>query len=108
LTLRAAPAQKVLKRGALTLTLACDEACSARVAATLTVTSARAFRLRGVLAHGAAGRRVTVLIKLSARSIKALRKALAANGRARLGITVRAKDAAGNASLARLSVRLLR
>jgi hypothetical protein len=51
---------------------------------------------------------VTFTLRLSGRALTALRRAVARGARVSARVTLSATDAAGNASVARLSVRLAR
>lgn len=85
LSVRAARRQDVLRRRAVRLSVACDEACVVRAGAT-----ARGLRLRGVLKRLAADTRVVFELRASKRVLAALRR------RGSVLITLHGRDAAGN------------
>jgi plastocyanin len=106
--LDAAGTQRALRRRAIVVTGACSEDCTVAVAATITVPGARAMKLVGPRRSARAGSRVTLTLKLSGRTLTALRRALTRGARVSARVTLSATDAAGNRSVATLRVRLAR
>lgn len=95
-TLDGAKQQRVLRQGAVRVTLQCPlEDCTAVASASGKV-RAVALRLRPRSIAVAAGPARTVALRLSTKQRRALRKALAAGKRPRITVTAEARDAAGN------------
>jgi RTX calcium-binding nonapeptide repeat (4 copies) len=97
LSLRVPSRQRLLRQRSVRLTVGClDEACT-------TVTSAAGRVARARISIGpltvrlAPGAKRTLRLRLRPKQLSALRSALAAGRRPRLRLTVRARDAAGNA-----------
>ena len=97
LRLRAAHLQDVLRRGVVRLSVNCDESCFVRAGG-----KTRGHVLRGVLRHLRAGKRTILELHAS----KRVRRALARSGV--ITISVRGRDAAGNARTATLTVGVKR
>src|SRR5262249_54822663 len=103
LQLLGATKQNVLKRKAVIVQVRCaTEACT-------TVASAKgALKLKAVTQRVASGATRTPKLKLTAKQLASLRKALKRGKRAKLTVTVRAKDAAGAAVTRTLTVTVTR
>jgi hypothetical protein len=106
LTLGGAKVQRLV-RGAIVVTAKCDERCTVAASAKLKIGRASGLyssrNARHVLAAGAWTK---VRLKFSARSLRAVRRALAQGRRVLAKVTVRSNDAAGNGSTARRTIRL--
>jgi hypothetical protein len=96
LTLAAKRVQRALKTKALSLSARCDERCSLRAVAKVKI-GRRNVVLGRAKATGASGRATKMKLKLSRKSLARLRKAMK-RGKARVVLTVAARDAAGNAA----------
>jgi plastocyanin len=106
--LEAAGTQRALRRRAIVVTGRCSEDCMVAVAATITVPGARALKLVGPRRSIRAGAGVTLTLRLSGRTLAAVRRAMARGARVSARVTLSATDAAGNASVATRRVRLAR
>jgi glucose/arabinose dehydrogenase len=85
----------------------CNEACTVSMSGRLAV-GLRGYGLRRITAAAKANRRVTLRLRLSPRTRRALRRALRRHWRPRVRVTLRARDLAGNRSrLVRIRIRVL-
>jgi endoglucanase len=94
-----------------TVTVRCNEACSARATGTLALVvrgRRSSLKLSPASGKGAAGRTLTLKLALAAKVRRAVTKALRRHGRATATIVVRATDAAHNSTTTRRTVRLVR
>lgn len=98
-TLTARPAEKPLKQGKLWLLVESDEA------AALTVTPKRSSP---IVTDLEAGREQTVSAKLGKQTLRSIAKALRDKGKAKLPVTLQARDASGNAAETSLVVKFKR
>jgi hypothetical protein len=96
LTLAAKRVQRALKTKALALSARCDEQCSLRAVAKVKV-GRKNVVLGRAKATGFSGRAAKMKLKLSAKSLARLRKAMK-RGKVKVVLAVRAADAAGNAA----------
>ena len=97
LSIRARRLQDALRDGVVRLSVACNENCIARAGG-----RARGLRLRGLVKHLVAQKRVVFELRLSNRIRTALKR------RGTVTIQVHGRDAAGNLRTARLIVRVKR
>ena len=96
LRLAAKRVQRALKTKSLALSARCDEKCSLRAVARVKI-GRKNIVLGRARATGVTGRAAKMKLKLSRKSLARLRKAMR-RGRARVVLSVRAADAAGNAA----------
>jgi hypothetical protein len=106
ITLTAKKIQKALKAKVIKLTLKCSENCKFTLTAK-TGKGRKAITLGKVTKNAAKGAKVTVKVKLSKKTLAKLVKALK-NGKAKVTISVVAKDATGNAGKASRAVTVKR
>jgi len=86
----------------------CTEDCTVAMSARMLI-GRRSYRLGRVTRAARGGRRVTLRIRLTPRSARAVRRALRGRRRARVRVALRGRDRAGNRSpLVRARVRLRR
>ena len=105
--------KKTQKAGrSVSVTVGCGaEACTATAVGSVNVPATRAakrLKLRSATAQIAAGSKATLKLGLSAKTLKAVRKALSRRAKVSAKITVRTVDAAGNSSSRTRTVRLAR
>jgi hypothetical protein len=109
LKLGGATVQKALKAKAILVTATADEAATLRATGTLSLpTKAKLFRLGPVTKKAAAQKRVTFKLKLSKKTLKAIKRALAKHKKVVVKVKVTAKDAAGNVGTATRKIRVKR
>ncbi|CAN5531965.1 PQQ-dependent sugar dehydrogenase [soil metagenome] len=86
-----------------------DEACTARASGALKVGARTAgAKSKGAARRALAGQRVTLAVRLSAKALRAARRAAGSRRRVTLTLSIVAKDAAGNRTTARRTVELVR
>jgi hypothetical protein len=103
------PRRQRLTRRGLLVRARCSEPCSLRALGELELARAgRPIRLRQVLRRLAAGRAVSVRLKLVRGSRAAAGRSLALGRRVTARVVVRVRDADGNLRVGRRSIRLLR
>ena len=103
----AARSQRVLRRGAVLVTVRCPgEACSASATASVALPRGRTLRLASSRREGARGQRLTLRLTLASDARAALRRALRAGRSPRALVRVLARDAAGNRTVVRRTIRL--
>jgi hypothetical protein len=103
-----APAQRLV-RGALELTVRCDEQCTVTASAALKIgRTSGLFKSSSSARVLAAGTQAKLKLKFSRRSLRGIRRALARGRSVFAKVTVRSNDAAGNAGSARRTIRLKR
>jgi glucose/arabinose dehydrogenase len=113
-TIRAAARQRPWRTGVVRLQVSCDEACTLVARGTFLVTrrTARAavvpLRTPTARARPAAGARVTVKLKVSAKARRALLRSLRRGRRVSIRFAVDAKDQAGNVRRATKTSRIVR
>ena len=105
--------KKTQKAGrSVSVTVGCGaEACTAKAGGSVNVPATRAakrLKLRSATAQIAAGSKATLKLGLSAKTLKAVKKALARRAKVSAKITVRTVDAAGNSSSRTRAVKLTR
>jgi hypothetical protein len=118
LRLNGAGVQPAVARGAVLVVAGCGtEGCSLSARGTVRVPSpgrgarparTKTFRIAAGTVRVAAGKSVTLRLRLGTRVRRAARRALRRGARLRANIEVTAKDTSGNAVVARRSVRLRR
>jgi hypothetical protein len=103
-TLRVPSKQKAAK---LRVQASMGENGTITVGGTLNVpNAAKVYRLKAVSVSAAAGKTVTVRVKLTKQALKAVRKALLRHRKVKASLTITAKDGAGNTKTAKRAVRL--
>jgi uncharacterized repeat protein (TIGR01451 family) len=68
--------------------------------------AARVFRLKAVSVNATAGRTVKITVKLAAKTLKAVKKALKRHKKVRANLTITARDGAGNVKGEKRAVKL--
>jgi hypothetical protein len=107
LVLAAARTQHLLKRS-IEVQGGCLSACTLKATATVSLPGAsKSLKLRGVSVKAASGKVVTLRIKLSKKTMRAVRRALRRGKKVIATVTVIATDATG-ASSAKRKIRLKR
>jgi Ca2+-binding RTX toxin-like protein len=109
--LRGARSQRVLKQNGVIVKLSCpQEDCTARARATGRIPrrgrTPRSLALKALTRTIPGGETRTLKLRLAKRQRRIVRAALAAGKRPRLSVTVRVTDAAGNAAIRRLTVKV--
>jgi glucose/arabinose dehydrogenase len=100
--------QRVLRLRGVVVYVRCSEACRVSAGGRLRI-GRRVYKLRAVTRPAAEDKRLRIKAKLTKRTARALRRALADGRRPKLQIRLRARDGAGNVSrLARRTVRAVR
>ena len=108
LAVRARPRQRVLRLRGVIVYARCDEHCTLRAGATLRI-GRRKLLLRRVNAALTSNRRTRLRVDLRPRQQRLLRVAVRSGRRPKVGVRLRAIDAAGNrAELVRRTVRVRR
>jgi len=103
----AARSQRVLRRGAVLVAVRCPgEACSASATASVALPRGRTLRLASGRREGARGQRLTLRLTLGSDARAALRRALRAGRSPRALVRVLARDAAGNRTVVKRTIRL--
>ena len=99
-------AQNLLKQKAVLVGVGCGaEACTVSAKGTLSVPGAsKVYRLKGAKRSLAAGKRVTLKLKLTKKVLGAVKRALRKKRKVAAKLTVRAVDAAGNSKQRKLTV----
>jgi Glucose / Sorbosone dehydrogenase len=97
LTTRVKRRQRVLRLRGVVVYVRCDEPCRVAADGRLRI-GQRVYRLRRTTKPSAGDERVRLRVRLTERSLRALRRALRAGKRPTVRIAVRARDAAGNPS----------
>jgi hypothetical protein len=98
--------QKALRKKAIIVTATCDQACTLAASGSLSIPGAsKTYRLRSVKRSLAAGKRVTLKLKLSSKVIKTAKRALRKHKRIRATIRLTAKNSAGTKT-SRKSIRI--
>ena len=103
-TVSATSRQRALKTKAVTLKIACDEMCAARVGGQIDHKPARrkkkikALKFATKVVTGTPGKSVTVKFRLSKKQLATLKKMLANKGKATFTAKVQAADSSGNRS----------
>ena len=101
--------QRFLRTRAIKISVKVSESSAIRVSASVkTSRRGHALRFRRVSRNLAAGKRVTLRLRLSKSSLRKLRRAFRHHRSFIANITVTAHDAAGNSGSRRRAVRLLR
>jgi glucose/arabinose dehydrogenase len=102
--------QAALRTRKVTLAVRCpSEACTTAASGVLSIKGRKAsYRLRSGKLRLSANQRAVLTIKLSSKTLKAVRAAAASGGRVRLALTVTATDAAGNAARTTRRITLTR
>src|SRR3954471_14967473 len=98
-------------RRTLSVTARCSVACTARATGELEASSRRGaatLNLAPASGKGAAGRTITLRLKLSSRARRTASAALRRHGKVIVRLTVRVKDATGTSTSTRRRVRLIR
>jgi lysophospholipase L1-like esterase len=110
LRLSGAPVQRVLRQRGVRVVVACPvEACTATARGKVVVRgSARRFKLRSATKQIAKGARATLKLRLQEKALTAIGRALGRGKRVTATVTVTARDAAGNATTKRRTIRLKR
>jgi ribosome-associated protein YbcJ (S4-like RNA binding protein) len=110
LRLRASSSQRAVKQKGIVVEIGCPaEACTATVRGTVSVPgAARNYRLRSLTKQIRTGGKAKLKLKFSKRVLKATARALRRHRKVRARVTVTVKDAAGNATTQRRSIRLKR
>jgi hypothetical protein len=106
LTVAAKKVQRALKAKRIALKALCDERCTLVTVAKLRI-GTRTVSLGRAKATATAGKAATIKVKLTRKALRKLRKATA-HGRAKVVLSVRAADAAGNRSAASRRVAVKR
>ena len=108
LVLAAARTQHLLGKRTIEVHGGCLSACTLKATATVSLPGAsKSLKLRGVSVKAASGKVVTLRIKLSKKSMRAVRRALRRGKKVIATVTVIATDASG-ASSAKRKIRLKR
>jgi hypothetical protein len=107
LTVSAASTQKALKAKAIMLRASCDQACSLNASARLSVPGAsKTYKARSVKRSLAAGKSVTLKLKLSAKTIRAAKAALRRHKKVRATVNLTALGPGGSTrSTKRISIK---
>lgn len=110
LRLGGAASQKVLRqRGMLVVARCGAEACTATAKGSVAVPgAARVFKFTPVTEQISTGGKATLKLRLKRKALRAIRRALKAGEKLRAKVTVTAKDAAGNVTTTRRTIRLKR
>jgi len=102
-------AQRILRQGGVVIGVACSEPCTVAAAGTVSVHgAARAFRLKRTARMLAAGARAELRVRITRRTRRPLKRALAHGRRVRARVTVRATDETGNQRSVTTAVRARR
>jgi hypothetical protein len=101
-----ARSEDVLRLRGVRVSVKCDEMCGATVTGRIRIAHAkRSYALKRVVRPLAAHKRVRVTLRASHRTLKAIRAALRHHRRVTAGIVAVGRDAAGNAGVAKRTVR---
>lgn len=114
-TLTGKSKQKPLKTRLVKLRVKCSEQCSGKAAGSLKLTTRRngkkvnsTSKLKAVKFNGAAGKNVSLALRLSKTLADRVAKTLDARGSASLAVTAEARDIAKNPGTAKRTVKLVR
>ena len=110
LRLGATGSQRVLRQGGVVIAASCPaEACAVTATGSIAIrAAARVFRLKAVSKRLPKGGRATLKLGLKRSTLRAVAGALRAGRRLSAKVTVKAKDAAGNVTTKRATIRLRR
>ena len=109
LLLAAAGIQHVLANKAIIVVGSCNAPCTLKASATVSLPGAsRALKLRGVSRSAGSGKQVLLRLKLSGKTLRAVRRALRHGKKVIATVTVIATDTAGASSTAKRKIRLKR
>jgi len=104
-----ARSQRALRQKGFIVAVTCNEACGFTASGRMRVSGSKTrYGLRKSSKLAAAGKRVRVRLALSRKGTAALRRTLARRRRASVTITVLARDAAGNETARKVSIRARR
>jgi hypothetical protein len=103
-----ASSQRALRRGAILVSLRCPaEACSASARATVALPGRRALRLTAPRRTAPAGQALALRLVLTRSARAAIRRALRSGRTPRAAVRIVARDAAGNETVLRRTIRLM-
>ncbi len=109
LALAVAGTQRVLAKKAIVVHGSCAASCTLKASATVTLAGAsRALKLRAVTRSAASGKQVRLRLKLSGKTMRAVRRALRQGNRVSATVTVVATDPSGGTTTAKRKIRLKR
>jgi hypothetical protein len=109
LALSTSSTQRVFGGKAIVVHASCASACTLKASATVSLPGAsRSLKLRGVTRSTAGGKQVTLRIKLSGKTLRAVRRALRRGKRVTAKVTVVATDPSGGSSTTKRTIRLKR
>jgi hypothetical protein len=101
--------QKALRAKALVLRATCDQACALTASASLSVPGAsKTYRLKSVKRSLTAGKRVTLRLKIGAKTLRAVKRALARRKTVRATVRLSARDADGDLRRSTHRIRIKR
>lgn len=105
--LKGARTQRVLRRAAILVALSCPaESCTASATATVALSHRRTLRLASTRRHGAAGQTLDLRLRLGHQARASVRRALRSGRSPRALVRVLARDAAGNQTVVRHTIKL--
>ena len=105
-TLSGSTKQNLAKQKAVVVSITPNEASALTASGSVSVPGAsRSFKLGGASANAAANAKVKLRLKISAKGVRAIRKAVRKHKRVRASVTIVAKDGAGNAASFKRTVR---
>lgn len=100
--------QRVVKQKGVLLKAGCDEACTLRASATVSIPGASAvYRLAPVSRRLAAGKRAKLKLRVGGRTLARLRAALRAHRRPAVAVTLSARSPAGATSALKRRIRVM-
>ena len=103
-----ASSQRALRRGAILVSLRCPaEACSASARATVALPGSRTLRLTAPRRAGTAGRSIALRLALTRSPRSAVRRALRSGRKPRAVVRILVRDAAGNETALRRTIKLV-
>jgi Ca2+-binding RTX toxin-like protein len=109
LELSGPPAQRIRRRGKLTLLARCDEVCTLSGSARVSIQrNSKIFRTKSITRALVPGETATLALKFSKKAVRTIRRLLARGKRVFATINVVSTDRAGNVSSRQLKVRLRR
>jgi hypothetical protein len=108
--LRGSTSQRVLRQGGVVVVVECsNEPCTAAAKGTISVPGqAKLFRLKSATKRIARGGRARLKLKLSKKASRAVKRALKKRRKVRARISVAVKDAAGNGTIEKRTIRVKR
>ena len=107
LALAAADTQRVLRRKAIVVQAGCAATCTLTASATVSLAGAsRSLKLRAVTRSAANGKQVRLRLKLSGKTLRAVRRALRRGKKVTATVRVVATDPSGGTRTAKRKVRL--